>query len=257
MTTSDEQPGRKPPSEGNETRACKQVEDIVHRSERLIFIGAAAAGLAHEINNPLGTILMAARYALASKSEPDAQQIFEKAIRDIATEAQRCCTLARSISRFANQLPPEKSPCSLGDIARLAIKLTRRDAADRATISYLEPPTPAPEVLACNTEMGLAIACIIRYAIDSAHEHARLTIQASTSGERARLTVKDNGEGIPEEQMTDLFDPHYSPCRGIGLSLAHAIVTDHGGAIEVSSSCAAGTTFTIELPLARPESQRL
>ena len=117
-----------------------------------------------------------------------------------------------------------------------------------------------PAVLVSRTEMEQAISHVLRNAVQSKAEGVHVIIQTDHSSDRAFLIVRDNGEGVPEEHLDYIFDPFYTTRRelgglGLGLSMAHAIVTSQGGTIEVSSSLTSGTTVTIALPFEASDSE--
>jgi PAS domain S-box-containing protein len=240
----------------------REAEQAMRRSERLASIGTFAAGVAHQINNPLGGILMAAQFALATQENPDSPALMRKALEDIETDARRCGDIVRSVLQFARQDPLETSPCTLDELVQSAIRLTRKDAEGRADLLFLEAQGELPQILVSRTEMEQAISNVLRNAVKSKAEGVRVIIQTDYSDEKAFLVIRDDGEGVPAEHLEYIFDPFYTTRRelggsGLGLSMAHAIVTAHGGTIEVSSSHASGTTVTIELPLEMPDPEDL
>lgn len=240
----------------------REAEKALRRSERLASIGTFAAGVAHQINNPLGGILMAAQFALATQESSDSPALVRKALEDIEADARRCGDIVRSVLRFARQDTLETSPCTLDELVQSAIRLTRNDAEGTADVLFLEAQGELPEILVSRTEMEQAISNVLRNAVKSRAEGVRVVIQTDYSDNKAFLIIRDDGEGIPEEHLEYLFDPFYTTRKesggsGLGLSMAHSIVTAHGGTIEVSSSHSAGTTVTIELPLEMPGPENL
>jgi two-component system NtrC family sensor kinase len=242
--------------------ARREAETAMRRSERLASIGTFATGVAHQINNPLGGILLAAQFALANEENPDSPALMRKALEDIEADARRCEDIVRSVQQFARRDTLETSPCTLNELAESAIRLTREDAEGRADVLFREAEGDQPEILVSRTEMEQAISNVLRNAIESNPEDVSVVIETDYSDDRAFLIVKDDGGGVPEEHLEYIFDPFYTTRRklgglGLGLSMAYAIVTSHGGTIEVSSSHASGTTVTIELPLEMPEPEDL
>ncbi len=235
----------------------REAEKAMRRSERLASIGTFAAGVAHQINNPLGGVLLAAQFALASQKSPDSPALMRKALEDIEADARRCGDIVRSVLRFARQDTLETSPCTLDELVRSAIRLTRKDAEGRADVLFLEAQGKLPEILVSRTEMEQAISNVLRNAVKSKPEGVRVVIQTDYSDDKAFLIIRDDGDGVPEEHLEYLFDPFYTTRKelggsGLGLSMAHAIVTAHGGTIDVTSSLTSGTTVIIELPLPTP-----
>ena len=232
----------------------KHTEESLYRSQRLASLGTLAAGIAHEINNPVGATLLAAQYALTHKNDPTGQAIAEKALRDIESNARRCGEIVGSILQFAGQHASERSLHDVNSIVQSAIKLTRKHAIENFALVSFESTDPLPTVLLNRTEMERVLVNLIRNAIESGTGKIRVTIRTECSTEKVCVTVSDNGRGITENQKKQLFDPFYTTRRdqggiGFGLGLAHAIISSYGGTINVTSSPTGGTTFTVELPL--------
>lgn len=233
----------------------KQAEELVRRSERLASIGTFATGIAHQINNPLGGILMAAQFALGSRDRPDAAEILEQSLEEIEADARRCAEIVRSVLRFARQETLEKKPCRLDDVVRSALSLTRKHTPGKADVVLREPRRPGPELLASRTDLEQAVANVVQNALESADgDDVRVVVSLACNERYARVTVEDDGRGIPEEHQQFIFDPFYTTRRdhggtGLGLSMAHAVVTAHGGTIDLETVPGHGTTVTMELPL--------
>lgn len=233
----------------------KHAEEAVRRSERLASIGTFAAGIAHQINNPLGGILMAAQFALGSRDRADAMETYEQSLEEIEADARRCAEIVRSVLRFARRETPEKKPCRLGEVVRSALSLTGKRVPEGPSLVLREPDGGGPELLASRTDLEQAVANVIQNALESADGgDVDVIVTTTFDDDHATLTVADDGRGIPDEHQQFIFDPFYTTRRerggtGLGLSMAHAVVTAHGGTIELESTLGRGTTVTIELPL--------
>ena len=235
-----------------------EMEELLRRHERLVSIGTLAAGIAHEINNPVGGILMAAQYAESALSRDDARDVLEKALADIEDDAKRCREIVRGLLRFAKEEKVERVPCDLNEVIQAAVSLTRKHAAEHGVQSHYQRNELLPKVPLNRTEMEQALVNLINNAIESGSSDVDIVAWARADDEQLTITVKDNGAGIREDQIEFLFDPFFTTRReqggtGLGLSLAHAIIADHGGAVDVASSPDKGTTVTIDLPLPEAE----
>jgi len=240
----------------HDTTERKAIEELLQRNHRLASIGTLAAGIAHEINNPVGGILMAAQYAKGALDRPDSRGIIEKALTDIEVDAKRCSDIVRGLLRFAHEESGERQPCNLNEVAESAINLSQKSFFDSSADISFTPAESLPSVIANGTEIRQALVNLIVNALQSESSAVSLVVGLADGGEAVEVCVRDDGNGIPEEVIDHLFDPFFTTKRrqggtGLGLSLAHAIVTDHGGTLDVASSGAEGTAVRLQLPLPR------
>lgn len=223
--------------------------------ERLASIGTLAAGIAHEINNPLGTILLSAELSLASLSmESDEQR---RALESIVVDAKRCGRIVHNLLRFASRSATDRSPGDLNSIVRGVHQRVMEQAAQRGVTFNVELTERLPPVIVDAAAMEQAITNIIRNAIEASAESdtARVEIQTEPFGAEIRLTVRDYGPGIKADDLPRLFDPFYTTRRnmgsvGLGLSVAHGIVRDHEGQLRIESTPNQGATIFLDLPIA-------
>jgi signal transduction histidine kinase len=227
----------------------REQEETLRRTERLASVGTLAAGIAHEINNPVGGILLAAQFA---RLKIDSSDDVLKALRDIEHDAKRCGQIVSSILRLARQDSSEKRPSCLNDVARAAIEVTGSYATRHGALLRFEPAEALPEALVNDTEMEQALVNLIRNAVEAGRDGVTIHVTTRVHKGNPQVVVRDDGPGLSSEQLERLFDPFYTTRRssggwGLGLSLTHAIVTDHRGTIEVESAPGQGAAFTIEL----------
>ncbi len=232
----------------------RTVEQFLRRNERLASIGTLSAGVAHEINNPIGGILMAAQYARNSLDRPDARAVIDKALRDIEADAKRCADIVRRLLRFANEKRGERSTCDVNDVVDSALRIATRKVDDMGTETRFQRDDTLPPVSMSRPEIEQALVNLITNALESQATKVRIAAAIDEPGNSLRITVKDDGIGIPDDVLDHLFDPFFTTKRrtgaaGLGLSLAHAIVGDHGGSLDVASFPDQGTTVTLTLPL--------
>ncbi len=235
----------------------REYEEKLRRSERLVSTGTLAAGIAHEINNPIGSILLAAQFALHSPEAGGFSRELRESIEDVERHARRCGQVVKSVLQFARQEWTERVDCDLNHCLANARDLCGPVARETEVGIDVEP---CPELLPVRidpTGIEQVLLNVIRNAAQASPPGSRIGVTSERVGGRARVRVRDRGRGMTEAERTYLFDPFYTTRReeggtGLGLSIAHGIVTDFGGSIQVESQPGAGTEVTIELPLTCP-----
>ena len=230
----------------------KLTREAMLRSERLASLGTLAAGIAHEINNPLGSILAAARNAVEAGRTPGGEKQVTMCLETIARNTKRCADIVKSVLQFSRRQPSEKQAGDLNATVERALDLIREYASDRGAGIETHLARSLPEIRFSPVEMEQVIVNLIKNAVESG-EGIRVTIDTEARGDLVRLRVRDNGRGMGEEGLRHLFDPFYTTRQeeggsGLGLSIAHGIVTDHGGTIEVTSAPGSGSEFLVSLP---------
>jgi signal transduction histidine kinase len=238
---------------------AERGRERLRHAERLAAVGSLAAGLAHQINNPLNNILLTAQDALGEEG-PQAARVWRDALAASADEAKRCERIVRGLVAFARGEPGQKWREDAHQVLRRACELTA-DAAARhgATVELRLGREPAP-VLANPIALEQALVNVLRNAIQS-RPGARVTLASERRARSVRLEIRDDGRGMDRSALGRLFDPFYTTRAdeggiGLGLSVAHRIVTDHGGEIRVASRPGEGTTVTVDLPLDPDRAER-
>ncbi len=240
---------------GRITRLAGIAEDITdqreaaihlrHR-ERLASIGTLAAGIAHEINNPLGAISLAAESAL--KRQWDRVAI-ERALRDVLEGTRRCGRIVDGVLTFAREETREKRPGELNGLVRRAVDLFARHAEQRGAIVSVALATGLPTLLLNETEIEQALLNLLDNACNAGAR--RVTVRTEQLGQAVWLAVDDDGTGIAEADMPHVFEPFYTTRRerggsGLGLSITHGIVTDHDATVSVEPREEGGTRVAIQ-----------
>lgn len=246
----------------------KQRTKEVVRSEQLASVGFLAAGVAHEINNPLASIAWCAESldsrlheTLAEDNEapaallPEDAQIVRKYLQRIQDEAFRCKGITEKLLDFSRLGDVEKHETDLGELVQGVIEMVRHLGNYRQ--KKIDFECPARVVLPVNAqEIKQVVLNLITNALDSLGADGTVWIALRTSGPWAELVVRDNGCGMTEEVLQHLFEPFFTRRRdgsgtGLGLSITYRIVTDHGGTIEPASAGAGqGAQMRLLLPLA-------
>ncbi len=236
------------------TRELLESRERLLESERLAVVGTLAAGVAHQINNPIGAILNCSEYALLCSGDEDARDIFERALTDNLAEARRCAQIVRSMLQFSRDQPTAKWVEDLNRVARRAQRAISAYAKDRrATLSF----RTADEALLARIspiELEQAIVNVLRNAIESSPSGAQVSILLERRDKWATIEITDDGRGIPPENEERIFEPFFSTRTreggtGLGLSVAHGVITDHGGQIRIDSLVGTGTRVVMALPI--------
>lgn len=243
----------------------RQLDDLrraqieVVKAERLSAVNGLAAGVAHEINNPL-TIIMAQLHLMGQV--PMSSQV-EEALGIIDAAAKRAASIVRDLILFAEHRPPRRSRCQVVEQIRevVAFEEARLESEGISVRTDLEP---VPDIWADHHHLQEVLLHVIQnaqHAMAEAHGGGLLTIKTTMAESGVRIEVADDGPGIPPEHLPRIFNPFFTTKqpgdgRGLGLSVAHSIVTEHGGRIWAENRPAGGALFTIELPVGEPEPAR-
>jgi signal transduction histidine kinase len=231
---------------------AERAREKVRHAERLASVGILASGLAHQINNPVNNILLTAEHALGEEG-PEAARIWREALAASAKEAKRCARIVRGLVAFSRGEPGQKWREDAHQVLRRAAELTAETAAEHgAAVELRLGREPAP-ILTNPIALEQALVNILRNAIQSRPE-ARVTLSTRCVGQTVRIEIRDDGCGLDRAALGRLFDPFYTTRAseggiGLGLSVAHRIITNHGGEIRVDSRLGEGTAVTVDLPL--------
>jgi PAS domain S-box-containing protein len=228
----------------------RQARDDERRSERLAAIGTFAAGIAHEINNPLGLIQLEIESALAG---PDPSGPAREAFAAIQDDLQRCKNVVQQLLRFARQEPLLKRPCDMNEVAARAHRVTRKYAELRGVGVELAPAAAPAPVLGSSLELEQVLVNLIYNAVHASGEGAAITIAILEHAGSIVAEVRDEGCGMSAAVREHAFDPFFTTRQreggtGLGLSTCHGIVREHGGHIDLESREGRGTTVRVRLP---------
>ena len=245
------------------TRELQLAHAETARSEKLASVGLLAAGIAHELNNPLTGVLTFSH--LVRKQMPDGSPEAED-LDLVIEETKRCATIIRRLLDFAREKTPEKKYSDLNSLVEETTQLISQSAqiADIDIIVDLDPELPAvwiDEDLVKQVIMNLLVNA--QHAIENdgsitirtgVHQPRHAADGDKDSGPMVEISVTDTGCGIEEQNLQKIFDPFFTTKgvgkgTGLGLSVSHGTIAAHGGIIEVESKVGAGTEFRIYLPL--------
>ena len=239
---------------------ARLVEDLrrsreqVRRVDRLGTLGTLAAGLAHEINNPLVSIHTFLSMAREKRSEPDDE--FWGEYHSLACrEVERIRGLVDTMQRLGRggASTGARARVDLAAIVREAVTLLEREAQLGEVALHSQAETGSAQVCAVADQMHQVVLNLLLNAIAATPPGGEVVVRVVGSGAGVRLDVSDTGPGISPEHVEQVFDPFFTtkgPDQGTGLGLmvCHRIVTDHGGSIEVRSREGEGATFSVWLP---------
>ena len=223
------------------------------QQDKLASIGRLSAGVAHEINNPLTTILTTAML-IQEDIDPKSEMYAE--LETITNETLRCRKIVSSLLDFARQTKPAKKHHNINDIIDECIQLTRKQAEFKDIKIQKALSEEVPELLLDKEQMQQALINLILNASDATEPGGRIEVSSAVfpGNQFVTITVSDTGKGIADEIIDKIFEPFFTTREigtGLGLAITHGIVGRHGGDIGVQSRPDHGTTFTIRLPVNR------
>ncbi len=223
------------------------------QSEKMAAVGQLAAGVAHEINNPLTAILANAQ--LLQRSLPARDKDLLEMVALIIQASDRATQAVRDLLDFARRERYELLPTDLNETIQRTLALIGHELGSRRISLQFDPALNLPPINASQDHLQGVWLNLLINAIDAIDRGPGvISIRTINAGETVQVLVTDSGAGIPPEKISHIFEPFYTtkePGRGtgLGLSVCHQIVTRHGGQILVSSKPDQGTTFTVILPL--------
>jgi two-component system, NtrC family, sensor histidine kinase HydH len=227
----------------------KSLEEELRRSERMAALGKMAAGVAHELRNPLSSIKGLAILLRSKFQEKSDDQL----TADILVhEVER---LNRSISELLDYTRPQK--LILGDVhpvevVRKAMSLVRMDAESMGVIMEIHGEEHIPVIQADQDKLNQVFLNLLLNSIQAMEHGGRLDIYVADDGRNITLKVKDTGCGVAKENLSRVFDPYFTTKpdgTGLGLAMSVKIIEEHGGTISFQSDCDSGTTVTVILPV--------
>jgi two-component system, NtrC family, sensor kinase len=234
------------------TRELGEIQAHLLQSEKLASIGKLAAGIAHEINNPLGGILIYSHLLL--EDAPPGHPHHEN-LKKIVRETTRCKDIVKGLLDFARPREPIRAPTDLHELLDRCLSLTERQALFQNIRIVRDFAPGLPAIVGDGDQLQQVFMNIIFNAAEAMAGNGTLTLRSSFDAERdmVAVAVADTGHGIPEEDKERLFEPFFTTKEvgrgtGLGLAISYGIVQKHGGAIEVLSQPGHGTTFTVLLP---------
>lgn len=236
------------------TRELTEMQTKLLQSEKLASLGKLAAGVAHEINNPLGAILIYSHLLL--EETPKNTPAYEN-LRKIVKETSRCKDIVKGLLEFARPKEPEMVPTDINETVDRALSLVEKQALFQ-NITIKKEYGQLPRIIADPSQLQQVFMNIIINAAEAMDGRGTLTIKTSLDSDKEiiKIAFTDTGHGIRPEDMSRLFEPFFTTKEvgkgtGLGLAISYSIIQKHQGTIEVESRAGQGSTFTVILPLRR------
>jgi len=243
------------------TRRLGDVQRQLTQADKLAGLGRLAAGVAHEINNPLTGVLTYASFLLrrVSGTHPEDQGLKED-LEVVVRETKRCRDIVRGLLDFARQTPPRHQATDLNEVVRKAVTILANQLSLHHVLLRLDLAADLPPVRVDANQIQQVVVNLLVNAQDAlgesggtVHLSSRRVAPSAGPGSLAEIVVADNGRGIPAENLPHLFEPFFTTKgaggTGLGLAITWGIVEAHGGTIDVQSSKGQGSRFAVRLPL--------
>ena len=244
---------------GEDVSEWREVQARILQSEKLAALGQLAAGIMHEINNPLATIAacVAAGEGRLSEVQGPGTASLQEYLAIIDKEVQRCTNIVDGLLDFSRPKAREKAPADLNDVVDEALGLLRHHKRFKQIALQREIEPDLPPVVVNREQIIQVLMALTINSIDAMEAGGRLTIRTMTGRRRMDeviVEVEDTGPGIPGAMQSKIFEPFFTtkaPGRGtgLGLSICYGIVEEHRGRIEVDSQLGRGATFRVHLPI--------
>ena len=221
------------------------IEKQLERSERLASLGTLAAGVAHEIRNPMQALRLKAE-GIAEKADNPAY--VKEASGDVIRNADRVLTITKEMLDLSKQTEAEKKPLNINDMLENVLRFIPAGN----NIKLVKELNPVPQINGNANQLSQVAINIIQNAVKAMPKGGTLTIKTFKDDAGVNVEFSDTGEGIPKENLEKIFDPFFTThaeSTGLGLSISYKIVREHGGSIKVSSEAGKGSIFTVSLPL--------
>src|SRR5262245_37365122 len=229
------------------------AEEQLRRVDRLVALGTFAAGVAHEINNPVAAILLAAEVALERPGVRNADSPVLATLESIAAHARRCGSIVHAMLDFASHGRSERKRQETNVLVARALSLVEAYAGEHgASLELICAPGPLV-IHANDVEIEQVLVNLVRNAVESG-PGVSVKVETRNLGEQVEIRVTDDGAGIPKDARELVFEPFFSSKRasggtGLGLAIARRIVSEHGGEIRIEDPESRGARFLLPLPL--------
>jgi len=233
------------------TRELRETQGFLVQSEKLASLGKMAAGVAHEINNPLTSILLNTHLML---EKLDKRHDFFENLSLIADETSRCTEIVKGLLEFARQNPPQKVSTDVNELIERTAQLLDNQASFQSIRIVRDIDPSLPPVKLDRNKIQQVFWNLILNAFEAMPKGGQLTVSGRLSPDKKYVQIQfiDSGVGIAKENINKLFDPFFTTKNsgtGLGLAVTYGIIEQHDGKIEVKSEIGQGTVFTLSFPV--------
>jgi len=234
----------------------QQLNEQLTRTEKLAAMGTLAAGVAHEVNNPLASI---SSLIQMMQSKDDLDERTKENLKLIQTQIQRITQVTKDMMDFARVRPAAKSAVDVNNLIEKSLRLASFDKSFQKLEIKKHLAENLPRVFADGDQLQQVFLNLFLNARDALPDGGELSVATNAENSEVRIRVSDNGTGIKQDDAQKIFDPFFTtkPAgkgTGLGLAVCYGIITAHGGKIEVAPNDSRGTTFYIALPVnAQPD----
>jgi signal transduction histidine kinase len=240
---------------GRDITERKKAEEQMIVTSRLASIGELTSGVAHEINNPLTSVIGFSELLLERPLPDD----IKEDLTTIRDEAQRASRVVKNLLTFARTHPVSKEPVDVNSIIKKVLELRAYEQTANNIRVVLRLAPDLPKINADYYQLQQVFFNLIvnaEYFMDEAHNKGTLTITTESVADTVRVSLADDGPGISAESLQHLFNPFFTTKpvgkgTGLGLSICHGIITAHNGKIYAESTYGKGATFIVEIPFTR------
>jgi PAS domain S-box-containing protein len=235
-------------------KELQQQRETLYHSEKMAALGTLSAGIAHEMNNPLGIITTRIEVMLL---EAEGQHLPPQVVEDLQVlyrASQRVARIAASLRSFARQSPGERGAVDLNAVVEETLLLMQKPLATDNIRIFTTLAAGLPPMHGDANALHQVLMNLLTNAREAMPGGGEIHVETATMPERAgwiRLTIRDTGPGIPADALSRIFDPFFTTKHrgtGLGLSVTYGIIQDHGGQVDVTSPPGGGTAFKLSFP---------
>ncbi|PKN61320.1 MAG: response regulator protein [Deltaproteobacteria bacterium HGW-Deltaproteobacteria-15] len=226
-----------------------RYHQLAIQTEKLSALGRMAAGVAHEVNNPLAGILL---YSTNLVKKVPREGPLREGLQIIISETMRCKQIIQDLLEFSRDKPPEKVMASVNQMIEKALAILENEFHLKHILIQKDLSREIPDILLDGGQIQQVLVNLLINASESIGDHGTITIRSRTEPEWVRVEIEDTGCGIAPEHMAKIFEPFFSTKTkgtGLGLAVSFGIIQNHQGNIGATSQMGKGSCFTVDLPI--------
>jgi PAS domain S-box-containing protein len=226
----------------------KKMEEQIMHSEKLASIGRLAAGIAHEIGNPLTSVFSFVQIL----REMEDEEFKKESLETIYFHINRISEILKQLSSFTKMPVEEQKQCNINEVIETSVNLIQYDKKAKSITITKELTPSLPDIAVNGNQLSQVFVNLTLNAIDAMPNGGTLTVRSFVKVDNIAIQFEDTGVGIPKEDITKIFDPFYTTKEkgtGLGLAVSYDIIKKMNGTLTVDSELGKGTTFTITIPV--------